>query len=156
MTPTRSLTRVPALIRWSNPLTRALLRVGLPMGPNVLMTVRGRASGEPRTAPVAVAEIDGRRYVIGAYGEVHWVRNLRAAGAADLHIHGRIEHVRATELDQSQATTFFGETLPDFIRRLPWFGRGFARLLFGLVGPEVLADPAHAARTRPVFELQRT
>jgi deazaflavin-dependent oxidoreductase (nitroreductase family) len=155
MSTTRSFTRAPALIRRSNPLTGALLRLGLPMGPNVLMTVRGRTSGEPRTAPVAVPEIDGRRYVIGAYGDVNWVRNLRVAGEADLHAHGRSEHVRATELDQAQATTFFGETLPTFIRGLPWFGRGFARLLFGLVGPEVLADPARAAETRPVFELWR-
>jgi deazaflavin-dependent oxidoreductase (nitroreductase family) len=155
MTAARTLTRAPAVVRHSNALTGALLRLGLPMGPNVLMTVRGRTSGEPRTAPVAVPEIDGRRYVIGAYGDVNWVRNLRAAGEADLHGHGRTEHVRATELDQAQATRFFGETLPGFIRRLPWFGRGFARFLFGLVGPEVLADPARAAATRPVFEIRR-
>ena len=154
MTTPRSLTRAPALIRRSNPLTGALLRRGLPMGPNVLMTVRGRVSGEPRTAPVAVPEIDGRRYVIGAYGDVNWVRNLRAAGEADLRGHGRTEHVRAIELDRATATAFFGETLPAFIKRLPWFGRGFARFLFGLVGPEVLADPARAAETRPVFEIR--
>ena len=155
MTPTRSFTRAPAFIRWSNPLTGALLRMGLPMGPNVLMTVRGRTSGEPRTAPVAVPEIDGHRYVIGAYGDVNWVRNLRAAGEAELHSHGRTERVQAIELDQVAATRFFAETLPSFIGRLPWFGRGFARLLFGLVGPEVLADPVRAAATRPVFEMRR-
>jgi deazaflavin-dependent oxidoreductase (nitroreductase family) len=154
MSTPRSLTRAPALIRRSNPLTGALLRRGLPMGPNVLMTVRGRVSGEPRTAPVAVPEIDGRRYVIGAYGDVNWVRNLRAAGEADLRAHGRTEHVRAIELDRAAATAFFGETLPTFIKRLPWFGRGFARFLFGLVGPEVLGDPARAAETRPVFEIR--
>ena len=156
MTPTRSLSRAPSLVRRSNSLTGTLLRLGLPMGPNLLMTVRGRTSGEPRTAPVAVPEIDGRRYVIGAYGDVNWVRNLRAAGEADLRRRGRTEHVGAFELDQAQATRFYGETLPAFIRGLPWFGRGFARVLFGLVGPEVLADPALAAATRPVFELRET
>jgi deazaflavin-dependent oxidoreductase (nitroreductase family) len=155
MTPTRTFTRVPALIRWSNPLTRTLLRLGMPMGPNVLMTIRGRTSGEPRTAPVAVAEVDGHRYVIGAYGEVNWVRNLRAAGEADIRIHGRDEHVRAVELDHAAARTFFGETLPGYIARFPWIGRAFARMLFGLVGPEVLSEPDVAAGTRPVFELER-
>ena len=155
MTPTRSFTRAPALIRWSNPLTGALLRRGLPMGPNVLMTVRGRTSGELRTAPVAVPELDGRRSVIGAYGDGNWVRNLRTAGEAELHSHGRTEHVQAIELDQAEATRFFAETLPTFVRRLPLLGRGFARLLFGLVGPEVLADPVRAAATRPVFEMRR-
>ena len=123
------------------------------MGPNVLMTVRGRTSGVPRTAPVAIPEIDGRRYVIGAYGDVQWVRNLRAAGEADVSLRGRIEHVRAIELDRVAATDFFARTLPGYVARLPLVGRLFAGILFRLAAPEVLRDPARAAATRPVFEL---
>jgi deazaflavin-dependent oxidoreductase (nitroreductase family) len=146
--------RAPALIRLSNPLARAVLRRGLPMGPNVLMTVRGRTSGEPRTAPVAVAEIDGHRYVIGAYGEVHWVRNLRAAGEADIRTHGGgSEHVTARELDPSEARAFFAGTLTGFVKRLPWYGRAFARLLFGIAAPEILNDAEKAAAGHPVFEI---
>jgi len=123
------------------------------MGPNGLLTIRGRSSGQPRTAPIAITEIDGRRYVIGAYGDVHWTRNLRTAGEADVTLHGRQEHVRATELDRAAAEQFFGVTLLGYVARFPWFGRAFARVLFGLVGPEILSDPAKAAATRPVFEL---
>ena len=147
------MTQAPALVRASNPLTRRLLRIGMPMGPNVLMTVRGRTSGEPRTAPVATPTIDGRRYVIGAYGEVQWVRNLRAAGEADLMVHGRTEHVRAVELDRAAGVEFFGVTLPGFVRTLPLLGRVFARVLFRLAAPDVLNDPERAAAARPVFEL---
>ena len=151
--PTRA-TGAPAIVRASNPLTRRLLRMGLPMGPNVLLTVRGRTSGEPRTAPVAIVDIDGRRYVIGAYGDAQWVRNLRAAGEADVRRgSGPVEHIRAVELDDAAARTFFGETLRGFIGRLPWFGRAFARVLFGLAAPEVLNDPTVAAAKRPVFEV---
>ena len=150
---TRPLVRVPAFIRLSNPLSRRLLRANLPMGPNVLLTVRGRTSGEPRTAAVAVAEIDGRRYVIGAYGEVNWVRNLRSAGEADIRIHGTNEHVQAQELDYTAALTFFDTTLPQYIAHFPRLGRGFARVLFGSVAPEIFNDHALAATTRPVFEL---
>jgi deazaflavin-dependent oxidoreductase (nitroreductase family) len=153
-TPHRASANAPTLIRLSNPISRAVLRLGLPMGPNILMTVRGRTSGEPRTAAVAVMEVDGRRFVIGAYGDVHWVRNLRAAGEASIHIHGRDEHVLAHELDRAEANAFFRETLPGYIGRFPRIGRAFARLLFGAVGPEVLGDPEKAAETRPVFELR--
>jgi deazaflavin-dependent oxidoreductase (nitroreductase family) len=124
------------------------------MGPNVLLTIRGRTSGQPRTAPVAIAEIDGRRFIIGAYGEVQWVRNLRAAGEADIAFKGRTEHVLATELRGDDALGFFRDLLPSFIGRFPVIARGFARILFGLMAPEILGDPVRAAATRPVFELR--
>ena len=145
--------RAPAFVRLPDGLVQWLLRHGAPLGPNGLLTIRGRTTGEPRTAPIAITEIDGRRYVIGAYGDVNWTRNLRAAGEADVLLHGRREHVRARELDAAAAEEFFGVTLREYVGRFPWFGRAFARLLFGLVGPEVLNDPAKAAATKPVFEL---
>ena len=147
------MTSAPAFVRYSNPLTRRLLRLGVPMGPNLLLTVRGRSTGLPRTAPVAVVETDGRRLIIAAYGEVHWVRNLRAAGEADIEAHGRKEHVRASELSRADAVRFYAQTLPAFIGSFPLIGRIFGRVLFGLIGPEVLNDPVRAAELHPVFEL---
>lgn len=146
-------TSAPWLVRASNPLTNRLLRLGLPMGPNVPLTVRGRTSGLQRTAPVAVVEIDGHRYVIGAYGDVQWVRNLRAAGEASIKVRGRDVRVSAAELDPTAARTFYAETLPSFVRRLPWFGRAFAAVLFRAIAPEILGDPGKAASERPVFDL---
>lgn len=148
------MTQAPALVRYSNPLTRRLLRIGVPMGPNLLLTVRGRATGQPRTAPVAVVEVDGRRWIVGAYGEVQWVRNLRAAGEADIDVRGRKEHVLAVALDRDEATAFFRDVLQPYVRSFPLLGRVFVRLLFGLVAPEILTDPARAAELRPVFELR--
>lgn len=147
------MTQAPALIRFSNPLARRLLRLGMPMGPNSLLTVRGRTSGEPRSAPVAIVEVGGRRWTMGAYGEVHWVRNLRAAGEGDIRVHGHDVHVQARELTQPEAEVFYGETLRGYIAKLPALGRLFARLLFSAAGPEVLDDPQKAALTHPVFEL---
>ena len=64
---------------------------------------------------------------------------------------------RCTSGPESSAGTrprsFYAETLPAFIARLPWLGRRFLGVLFGSVAPEVLRDPARAAVTRPVFEL---
>ena len=145
----------PALVRRSSPLVRALLRLGMPMGPNTLLTVRGRRSGERRTAPVALVEIDGRRWVVGAYGEVNWVRNLRAAGEADVVIHGRTEHVSAVELGNAAATAFYRDIVGRYVQRMPALGRLFVRVLLRLVGArDVLSDPERAAATRPAFELR--
>ena len=144
----------PSFVRHSNRITLGLLRLGLPMGPNVILTVRGRTSGLPRSAPVALVETDGRRWILGAYGEVNWVRNLRAAGEADIAVHGRTEHVEAVELDQVSATAFFRDTLAAYVGRLPRFGRLFARTLFRTISAEeILTDPELAAARRPVFEL---
>ena len=144
----------PWFVRALNGLVRWLLAKGAPMGPNVAMTVVGRTSGVGRTFPVAVSAIEGRRYVIGAYGDVNWTRNLRAAGEATIREKGVATRVTAHELTPDEATTFYAEQLPRYIAHFPAIGRFFGRVLFGAVAPEILRDPAKAARTRPVFELR--
>src|SRR2546427_11452805 len=74
--------RVPFFVPLFNPIARRMLRGGVPLGPNALLTVRGRSSGVDRTTPVAVVAIGGRRGVVATLGDVDWARNLRAAGAA--------------------------------------------------------------------------
>ena len=151
--PGRAPDRAPAFVRMPDGVVQWLLRHGAPLGPNGLLTIRGRTTGEPRTAPIAITEIDGRRFVIGAYGDVNWTRNLRAAGEADFQLRGLTEHVRATELDPAAAERFFGAVVPGYLARFPWFGRAFLRFLFNLMAPDVQGDPVKAAATRPVFEL---
>ena len=46
---------VPFAVKVMNPLLRALLGLGLSMGPAVLLTVRGRKSGRGRTTPVGIS-----------------------------------------------------------------------------------------------------
>ncbi len=57
---TRS-TRVPAWVPFFNPIARRLLAAGVPLGPDVLLTVHGRTSGLPRSTPVAICAYAGRR-----------------------------------------------------------------------------------------------
>ena len=147
------MSQAPSIIRKSNSLTSRLLRAGLPMGPNLLLTVRGRSSGQPRTFPVAVVQVEGRRGIAGASGDVQWTRNLRAAGEAELEAHGHTEHVQARELSRDEATLWFRDVFQPYVGRLPFAGRLFGRAFFRLVGPEFLGDPERAAATRPVFEL---
>jgi deazaflavin-dependent oxidoreductase (nitroreductase family) len=146
----QAINRAPWIVRLIDPMAQRLLRLGAPMGPNVLLTVRGRKSGEPRSAGVALAEIDGRRWVIGAYGEVNWVRNLRAAGEGTLRVRGRDERIRATELTPEERLVFFRDVLA------PSFQRSLARRLAGrLFVGDVIGDPQGTAEQHPVFELHR-
>jgi deazaflavin-dependent oxidoreductase (nitroreductase family) len=70
-------------LRLFNPLARRLISAGIPTGaPNVLLTVRGRRSGRPRTVPLAMLQLDGAWFVQACFGETGWVANLRAAGEA--------------------------------------------------------------------------
>ncbi|HEY2887898.1 MAG TPA: nitroreductase family deazaflavin-dependent oxidoreductase [Candidatus Limnocylindrales bacterium] len=144
-------THAPTLVRRSNAIANIFVR-RIP-GPNTLLTVRGRTSGLPRTFPVGVVELDGRRWIMGAYGDVDWTRNLRAAGAGELRLKGHQVRVSARELPIPEAEAFYRQVLPAFIGRLPWFGRAFAKVFFGAIGPEFLHDPERAAATKPVFEL---
>jgi len=64
--------RIPSMVNLFNPIVRRLLALGLPMGPNVLVTIRGRKTGEARTFPVAVLETDGRTLLFSSFGEVNW------------------------------------------------------------------------------------
>jgi deazaflavin-dependent oxidoreductase (nitroreductase family) len=127
---------------------QAMLAAGLPVGPNVLITVPGRKTGEPRTAGVAIIEVSGRRWIWAPWGEVNWVRNLRAAGRATLTKRGRKEEVRATELDHAERVRFFRDVLAPYARSLPG-GMTFVRIL----DQTDLRDPVEAAQDRRVFEL---
>jgi deazaflavin-dependent oxidoreductase (nitroreductase family) len=140
--------RVPRSVSIFGPILQFLLRRGVPLGFNRLVTIRGRKSGLPRTAAIAVLEVSGRRWVWAPWGEVHWVRNLRAAGTASIKVRGRTEEVRATELDPTERLAFFRDTLGPFARGLP-FGVTFIRIVDGVD----LNDPAGAAEGRVVFEL---
>ena len=142
--------KAPSFVGLFNPIARRVLRAGPLLGPNALITVRGRKSGVPRTTPVALVEIGGRRWVIGTFGDTNWVRNLRAAREATLTVGSRREEVFADELDAEGRTTFFRDVLGPYVRRL----RIGALVLSILGAKEILEDPAAAAEHRPVFELR--
>ena len=103
--------RPPLFIRLGNALTTMLLRRGVRMGTNTLLTVPGRKSGLPRTTPVTVIEHAGRRYIQSPFGDVDWVRNLRAASAATLTRGRNVESVSATELSPEEAAPILKHAL---------------------------------------------
>jgi deazaflavin-dependent oxidoreductase (nitroreductase family) len=140
---------VPRVVPFFNHVARPLVAAGLPMGPNGMLTVRGRTSGEPRSTPLAIIEVDGRRWVWSPWGDVHWVQNLRAAGQATIQVRRLQLEVRAVELDAAERVAFFRDTFAPYARRIPFGGR-FVRLFDGLD----ISDPVAAAEGRAVFELR--
>jgi deazaflavin-dependent oxidoreductase (nitroreductase family) len=131
-----------------NPIARALLAVGVPLGLNGLITICGRKSGLPRTTPVAIIAVAGRRWVWYPWGDSQWVRNLRTAGRATITVRRRKEEVSATELDQAERIAFFRDTLGPLARSMPG-GVWFIRTVDGVD----LNRPVETAEGRRVFEL---
>ena len=86
------------------------------MGFNGLVTVRGRKSGD--ATDHAGGDHRGRRQALGlgAWGEVNWVRNLRAAGRT-IEVRRQTEDVTATELDPRPRLEFFRDVLGPLARR---------------------------------------
>jgi deazaflavin-dependent oxidoreductase (nitroreductase family) len=138
----------PLWVTIFTPLAKFLMKAGIPLGPNGLVTIRGRKSGVPRTNPVAVIEYSGRRWIWAPWGEVNWVRNLRAAGEATISKHGKTDQVSASELTAEERIGLFRDDLGGLARSIP-FGVRFIRAVDGVD----LNEPEGAAVGRPVFEL---
>ena len=64
------------------------------------LQIRGRRSGRVISFPVAIADVEGNRYLVSMLGaNVNWVRNLKAAGGHAVLRHGRRERVRLEEVE---------------------------------------------------------
>jgi deazaflavin-dependent oxidoreductase (nitroreductase family) len=72
------------------------------LGATTTLWVRGRITGRPHSVPVRVLVVDGERYLVSPRGETDWVKNLRAAGAAELRRARRApEPFKAVEIEDS-------------------------------------------------------
>lgn len=149
----RALVHAPGIIRFPGPIINRLLRLGLPIGPNWLLTARGRVSGEMRSQPLAVLKVHGGKYVVGTFGDVNWCRNLRANPNAEIRRGSRREMVTARELTTKQAADFFRNELAPSLPSMPLFSRLATKVFIASVAPEIMTDPDQAASRRPVFEL---
>jgi deazaflavin-dependent oxidoreductase (nitroreductase family) len=137
--------RVTPFVRMGNLFTTVVVRSKLRLGKMSLLTVTGRKSGLPRTVPVAIMERQGQRYLIGAFGEVNWVRNLRASGEATLTRGGITERVSAVEVPPEEAAPILKENVGS--------APAFVRAYFDTTPDSPLADFAREARLHPVFRL---
>lgn len=140
--------RPPGWVPYFNAIAKPLLSIGVPMGPDVLLTVRGRKSGLPRTTPVTICEYGGRRGLISPFGESNWARNLRAAGTGTIQFGQKREDIRAVELTHDEAVRFIREVIAPIAAQSKlgdWFVRRIDKV--------DLDNPEQAAIGMPVFEV---
>lgn len=134
-------------------ILKGLLRIGVPMGPMVLLTVRGRKSGQPRTTPVDLFEGGGRSFLVSTHRQErsNWVRNLRAAGDGIVSRGHNRRAINIVELPPDEA----GKVLKDVLgRRLAMPIRGFVlRRTFSVPPDAPLAAFIDACNSHPVFEI---
>jgi deazaflavin-dependent oxidoreductase (nitroreductase family) len=103
---------------------RWLTRLGLGARHRHLLSVRGRRSGRIYTTPVDVMEIEGRRWLVAAYGPGNWVRNARAAGEVSLSRGRRSRAYRVAEAEPQEAVPVLRKYLADVRVARPYFDAG--------------------------------
>jgi deazaflavin-dependent oxidoreductase (nitroreductase family) len=138
-----------------DPLARFMIQRGLSPGGTGedgtgmrILEVRGRKTGQWYQRPVAVAAVEGRRYIVSLWGESQWARNLRADGEAHLRLGSRIDPVAAHELEggAEKATIMLA-----ICRDYPFFARGY----FKVDPKQVTLEQARELATRyPVFRIE--
>jgi hypothetical protein len=127
---------------WMVRLNVAMLRRGLRIGSQHLLSVRGRATGLTRSTPVSIATVGDDRFIVAAFAHAAWVGNVRSAHEAIL-IRGKShERVRLVELPSEQRAP----VLRAFLDQV----RGGVRF-FGSSDPNVVVA---AADRYPVFRVE--
>jgi deazaflavin-dependent oxidoreductase (nitroreductase family) len=130
--------------RAGNGLVRILVRLGLGPSRTYLLTVTGRRSGAPRSTPVTLVEEGGRRWLVAPYGEVAWVRNLRATGRATLSRCGHTVEIAVREVGADEAAP----VLKMYVTRVP-----ITRSYFDVRPDSDLAAFRAEAPRHPVFAI---
>lgn len=137
----------PLMAKIVNPVLCFLIgTIGINIQGAWVLTVRGRKSGQLKSLPVNVLIYQGARYLVSPRGETQWVRNLRAAGDAQLRRGNSIDKVRVAE-------EVAVEGRPPILRAYmqKWDGQTKGILGFDrTVGDSELAE---AAAKYPVFRL---
>jgi deazaflavin-dependent oxidoreductase (nitroreductase family) len=85
-----------------NPAVAAMTRAGVSIWGSRVLRVRGRKSGEWRSAPVNLLTYSEKQYLVAPRGLTQWVRNLRAAGEGELLLGNRALRFRAHEVADDQ------------------------------------------------------
>lgn len=134
---------VTSTVRRVNGFTKWLARRG--WGQQVVLTTIGRKSGEPRSVPISPLDIKEVGYLVSPYGEVDWVRNVRANPQVRLR-HGKQDReVTLAEVPSSRT----GKLLLSY-----WNDQKITRPYFDVPATHPTeADFLQEAEAHPVFKI---
>jgi F420H(2)-dependent quinone reductase len=107
---------------WFNRAVFNKIATTFSFGPFETMIVTKRVSKQPQKIPVTPIEIDGVKYLVSAYGETEWVKNVRAnptikLGGVDCVAAETAVEARKPILDAYQVKV--GKYVEDQFRELP-------------------------------------
>ncbi|MGZ4603847.1 MAG: nitroreductase family deazaflavin-dependent oxidoreductase [Kineosporiaceae bacterium] len=94
-----------------NRLVRQLARWGVSVYGTRELSVVGRSSGQTRRVVVNLLDHDGRQYLVSPRGTTQWVRNVRAAGRAELRVGRHQQAVVPVELTDDEKPPIIREYL---------------------------------------------
>ena len=143
--------KLPFYIPLFNHMIRSFLRLGVPLGYVGLLIVKGRKTGKTHRNPVGLFDYKGKRYLFSTFGDVNWVRNVRAAGTATVRKKWTSKKVIPVELSPLETAKVLKEAIaPRFI--------GLGGKVFGSHFPlkpdAPLAAFIEESKRDPVFELR--
>ena len=132
-------------MRLVNPLIATLTKLGLSVRGAHVLAVRGRKTGTMQEVPVNPVEVEGMRYLVAPRGDTHWVRNLRAAGEAELRVGQRREPIQAREIANASKPPVLRAYLRRWKREIGKF--------FGMDDRASDEDLTRIAPDHPVFQI---
>jgi deazaflavin-dependent oxidoreductase (nitroreductase family) len=113
------------------------------LGNFVVLTTRGRKSGEPRQVTVSPITFDGVDYLVSPYGGSGWVLNVRADPHVSLTKGGTTREAELVEVTGSRP-----EVVQAYYRR-----EAFSRQFMDVPEDPTVDDFAAVAERFPVFEI---
>ena len=114
---------VPPIDRLVSKLTGGRIVISAGMVPSLVLTVKGRKTGQPRRTPLATLPVDGGFLVVGSnFGKEHhpaWTANLMANPDASVSFKGEDIPVHARLLDADEKK----EVWPKLLEIWPTYDR---------------------------------
>jgi deazaflavin-dependent oxidoreductase (nitroreductase family) len=124
-----------------------LARLGVSLAGSAELSVRGRTSGRMQRIPVNPLAHGGAEYLVSARGHSQWVRNMRAAGGAELRVGRRVRTFTATEITDPVERA---EILRTYLEKWGWEVNAFFR---GVTAKSTDAELRAIAPDHPVFRI---